>query len=129
MAVRAMTSSSREPRASCPARRPGGWLPKGIGFALCRGHRPATRRSARSAPSQFRCDVDAVTAADVRGAEIVIHCAAFVELWGAPDAWDRINVQGTRRMLGAAQTGRAYAGCSALPKQAGVRRFIHIGTE
>ena len=35
---------------------------------------------------------------------------------GPSDAWDRINVQGTRRMLGAAQ-------------QAGARRFIHIGTE
>jgi thioester reductase-like protein len=29
----------------------------------------------------------------------VIHCAALVEQWGPPDAWDRINVQGTRRML------------------------------
>jgi hypothetical protein len=35
---------------------------------------------------------------------------------GTPDVWDRINVQGTRRMLGAAQ-------------QAGARRSIHIGTE
>src|ERR1017187_9065565 len=96
MAVRAMTSSSREPRASWAARRPGGWLPKGIGFALCRGHRPATRRSPRWAPSQFRCDLDAVTAADVRAADIVIHCAAFVELWGAPDAWDRIDRKSTR---------------------------------
>ena len=63
-----------------------------------------------------RCDLEMVTAADVRSAEIVIHCAAFVEQWGPPDAWDRINVQGTQRMLAAAQ-------------QAGARRFIHIGTE
>jgi nucleoside-diphosphate-sugar epimerase len=63
-----------------------------------------------------RCDLEMVAAADVRGAEIVIHCAAFVEQWGPPDAWDRINVEGTRRMLDAAQ-------------QAGARRFIHIGTE
>jgi len=63
-----------------------------------------------------RCDLDTVIAADVRGAEIVIHCAAFVEQWGPPDAWDRINVQGTRRMLGTAQ-------------QAGARRFIHISSE
>jgi hypothetical protein len=27
----------------------------------------------------------------------------LVEQWGPPDAWDRINVQGTRCMLGAAQ--------------------------
>jgi hypothetical protein len=64
----------------------------------------------------IRCDLDTVTSADVRGAEIVIHCAAFVEQWGPPDAWDRINVQGTRRILGAAQ-------------QAAARRFIHMGTE
>jgi nucleoside-diphosphate-sugar epimerase len=63
-----------------------------------------------------RCDLDTVTAADVQGAGIVIHCAAFVEQWGPTDAWDRINVQGTRRMLGAA-------------REAGAARFIHIGTE
>ena len=50
-----------------------------------------------------RCDLEMVTAADLRGAEIVIHCAAFVEQCGPPNAWDRINVQGTRRMLAAAQ--------------------------
>jgi len=63
-----------------------------------------------------RCDLDTVIAADLRGADIVTHCAAFVEPWGPRDAWDRINVQGTRRMLAAAQ-------------QAGARRFIHMGTE
>jgi nucleoside-diphosphate-sugar epimerase len=36
---------------------------------------------------------------------------------GTPDVWDRINVQGTRRMLGAAQ------------QAGGGRRSIHIGTE
>jgi len=50
-----------------------------------------------------RCDLEMVTAADLRGAEIVIHCAAFVEQCGPPNAWDRINVQGTRRMLAVAQ--------------------------
>src|SRR5450755_645697 len=63
-----------------------------------------------------RSDLDTVIAADVRGAEIVIHCAAFVEQWGPLDVWDRINVLGTRRMLAAAH-------------QAGARRLIHIGTE
>jgi nucleoside-diphosphate-sugar epimerase len=63
-----------------------------------------------------RCDLEDVSAAHVRGAEIVIHSAAFVEDWGPVDAWDRINVGGTRRMLQAA-------------REAGVRRFIHIGTE
>src|ERR1022692_3186445 len=49
------------------------------------------RAMSRSSPSDqkiraigaepVRCDLDTVTAADVRGAEIVIHCAAFVEQW------------------------------------------------
>lgn len=63
-----------------------------------------------------RCDLESVTAAHLDGAEVVIHAAAFVEAWGPPDAWSRINVAGTKRMLAAASS-------------AGVRRFIHIGTE
>lgn len=63
-----------------------------------------------------RCDLEAVTAADIGDAEVVIHCAAFVEQWGPRDAWKRFNVDGTTRMLAAA-------------REAGVKRFIHIGTE
>jgi nucleoside-diphosphate-sugar epimerase len=57
-----------------------------------------------------------VTASELTGAEVVVHAAAFVEAWGPENAWERINVDGTRRMLAAA-------------REAGVRRFIHIGTE
>jgi nucleoside-diphosphate-sugar epimerase len=63
-----------------------------------------------------RCDLESVTPADVAGAEIVLHCAAFVEQWGPRDAWRRFNVDGTARMLAAA-------------REAGVGRFIHISTE
>lgn len=63
-----------------------------------------------------RCDLESVRAADIGDAEAVLHCAAFVEQWGPPDAWRRFNVDGTRRMLAAA-------------KEAGARRFIHISTE
>jgi nucleoside-diphosphate-sugar epimerase len=63
-----------------------------------------------------RCDLEDVTAANIGDAEAVIHCAAFVEQWGPPDAWKRFNVDGTARMLKAARA-------------AGVQRFIHIGTE
>jgi nucleoside-diphosphate-sugar epimerase len=55
-----------------------------------------------SAPSKLRIT-------DMRACRV----AAFTSQ--PPDAWDRINVQGTRRMLAAAQ-------------QAGARRFIHFGT-
>lgn len=63
-----------------------------------------------------RCDLEDVTAAHIGDAEAVIHCAAFVEQWGPRDAWKRYNVDGTARMLAAA-------------RDAGVKRFIHIGTE
>lgn len=50
------------------------------------------------------------------GADAVLHCAAFVEEWGPYDIYHAVNVTGTERLLSAA-------------KEAGVRRFIHIGTE
>lgn len=63
-----------------------------------------------------RCDLEDVTAANIADAEVVIHCAAFVEQWGPRDAWKRFNVDGTARMLAAA-------------REAGVKRFVHISTE
>lgn len=63
-----------------------------------------------------RCDLGAVSAEHVGDAEAVLHCAAFVEQWGAPEDWKRVNVEGTARMLKAA-------------REAGAKRFIHISTE
>ena len=88
------------------------------------GHRVrAMSRSERSdaalralGAATVRCDLETVTPDHLDGAQAVIHAAAFVEQWGPLDAWDRINVGGTRRMLEAA-------------RGAGVARFIHIGTE
>lgn len=63
-----------------------------------------------------RCDLDTVAAEHVKGADAVIHAAAFVEQWGPKDAWYKANVLGTEHVLSAA-------------RGAGVKRFIHIGTE
>jgi nucleoside-diphosphate-sugar epimerase len=63
-----------------------------------------------------RCDLENIAAEHMQGADAVIHCAAYVEAWGPKDAWHRANVLGTQRVLDAA-------------KGAGVKRFIHIGTE
>jgi nucleoside-diphosphate-sugar epimerase len=63
-----------------------------------------------------RCDLESLNAGDIGDAEAVLHCAAFVEQWGPREAWKRFNVDGTARMLAAA-------------REAGVKRFIHIGTE
>jgi nucleoside-diphosphate-sugar epimerase len=63
-----------------------------------------------------RCSLDDVAAAHLVGAEAVVHCAAHVEDWGPWRDYWRFNVEGTKRVLTAA-------------KEAGVRRFVHIGTE
>lgn len=63
-----------------------------------------------------RGDLQNVTSERIGDAEAVIHCAAYVEEWGPPALYDEINVTGTERMLGAAKT-------------AGVKRFVHVGTE
>lgn len=63
-----------------------------------------------------RCDLEDVTATHVGDVDAVVHCAAFVEQWGPPDAWRRFNIDGTAKMLKAA-------------RDAGARRFIHISTE
>jgi hypothetical protein len=63
-----------------------------------------------------RGELGAVDPAILRGCEIVIHCAAYVEAWGTFDQYWRANVDGTTQLLEAA-------------KAAGASRFIHIGTE
>lgn len=50
------------------------------------------------------------------GCELAFHAAATLGDWGAPEEFERGNVQGTGNVL------RACA-------QAGVRRFVHVGTE
>lgn len=63
-----------------------------------------------------RGDLDTVSAADLQGAEAVVHCAARAEEWGTRAEFHAANVEGTRRVLAAA-------------RGAGARRFLHIGTE
>jgi nucleoside-diphosphate-sugar epimerase len=48
--------------------------------------------------------------------EIAFHCAAHLGDWGTREEFERGNVQGTRNALAAA-------------RQAGLRRFVHVGTE
>jgi nucleoside-diphosphate-sugar epimerase len=50
------------------------------------------------------------------GADAIIHCAAYVEEWGPSALYEKINVEGTKHLL-------------AVARAAGVKRFIHIGTE
>jgi nucleoside-diphosphate-sugar epimerase len=48
--------------------------------------------------------------------ELAFHCAAHLGDWGTREEFERGNVQGTRNALAAA-------------RQAGLRRFVHVGTE
>ena len=50
------------------------------------------------------------------GADVAFHAAAKVEDWGDPQAFDRINVRGTAKVVQAC-------------REAGVRRLVHVGTE
>lgn len=63
-----------------------------------------------------RGDLASPPVAALRGADVVIHCAARAEEWGTRAEFYAANVEGTERMLTAARA-------------AAVRRFIHIGTE
>ena len=62
------------------------------------------------------CSLDNVEASHLRGCDAVIHSAAFVGPWGTRKQYRDANVVGTERMLSAAA-------------EAGVKRFVHIGTE
>ncbi len=61
-------------------------------------------------------ELGAVDAASLNGVDTIIHCAAHVAQWGRREEFWQTNVVGTEQLLDAA--GRA-----------GVRRFIHMGTE
>ena len=65
-----------------------------------------------------RGDLDDIAsmAAGAAGCEVAFHAAAHLGDWGAREDFERGNVQGTRNALAAA-------------RQAGVRRFVHVGTE
>ena len=83
----------------------------------------AMARSARAAETvsrygatAVRADLDAVAPEHLAGCDAVVHCAAYVEEWGTREQFWKGNVEGTTRMLDAA-------------RRAGVRRFVHIGTE
>jgi len=60
-------------------------------------------------------DRDALRAG-AEGADVVFHAAAHLGEWGDRSEFERVNVEGTRNALDAA-------------REAGVRRFVHVGTE
>lgn len=63
-----------------------------------------------------RCSLGEVSSGDLNGCDAIVHCAAWVEPWGTYKQYHDANVVGTEQLL-------------AVAREAGVRRFIHIGTE
>lgn len=61
-------------------------------------------------------DLATLGPAELAGVDVVVHCAARAEEWGTREQFVSANVDGTTQMLAAA-------------RGAGVRRFVHIGTE
>lgn len=63
-----------------------------------------------------RCALETVTSGDLDGSEAVVHAAAHVADHGPRERFWEVNVEGTSRLVAAAQ-------------RAGVVRFVHVGTE
>ena len=84
-------------------------------LALSRSDKSNTIIKALGA-TPVRGDLNSVDAAMLNGVDAVVHCAAKVETWGRMKEFIDINVNGTERLLKAA-------------RKAGVKRFVHIGTE
>lgn len=78
----------------------------------------AERAVREAGAGSARGDLDdrAALARAMRGCEWAFHAAAKVEDWGPREDFLRVNVEGTRNALEAA-------------REAGVRRFVHVGTE
>jgi len=95
-----------------------------IDALIAAGHEvSALARSARSADvvqrlgaSAVHGELGSVVEHTLHDVDVVIHAAAFVEEWGTREQFEKTNVRGTLQLLEVAQ-------------RAGVRRFIHIGTE
>ena len=85
--------------------------------ALARSDRAAARVAERGAEA-VSGDLGDVAAMKVaaEGCDLAFHAAANINDWGIPADFERDNVEGTRNVLHA---------CA----EAGVRRFVHVGTE
>lgn len=84
-------------------------------LAMARSDRSAATIESLGAAA-VQCSLDDVEAAHLEGVDAVVHCAAFVEEYGTRAQFFKANVDGTARVLDAAQ-------------RAQVARFVHMGTE
>ncbi|MBO9559392.1 MAG: NAD-dependent epimerase/dehydratase family protein [Caulobacter sp.] len=99
-------------QALVPALLDAGYRVRATGRSSALGER--LRRQGADFHAADLCDPDAVSTLS-KGVDLVIHAAALSSPWGAPTAFEAINVTATARLLEAARA----AGCDA---------FIHIST-
>lgn len=98
----------------------GGHLIEGLAgehevLAMARSDRSAATVEGFGATA-VRCSLGEVPTEALAGVDAVVHAAAYVEEYGPRQAYWDTNVEGTRQLLAAAS-------------DAGVRRFILVGTE
>jgi nucleoside-diphosphate-sugar epimerase len=85
--------------------------------ALARSeHSASTVRERGAEPVRGDLDENAAMRAGAEGCALAFHAAAHLGEWGSREEFMRVNVQGTKNALDAC-------------RQAGVRRFVHVGTE
>ncbi len=85
--------------------------------ALARSDGSAAKVEAlRAEPVRGDLDDEDAIREGASGCKYAFHAAAKVEDWGDPADFERINVEGTKRVLRATRA-------------AGVERFVHVGTE
>jgi nucleoside-diphosphate-sugar epimerase len=85
--------------------------------ALARSDSSAAKVEALGAePVKGDLDDEEAMRTGAEGCKYAFHAAAKVEDWGDPADFERLNVEGTKRVLRAT-------------REAGVERFVHVGTE
>jgi nucleoside-diphosphate-sugar epimerase len=73
-------------------------------------------RASGADPVEGDLDDRAAMRTGAEGCDVAFHAAAHLGEWGSREDFERVNVGGTRNVL---------AAC----REAGVRRFVHVGTE
>ena len=84
-------------------------------FAMARSEKSATKIIDLGV-TPVLCSLNYVNKEDVKGYDLIIHAAAYVEAWGTRKQYWDINVEGTKQLL-------------AMAKSANVKKFIHISSE
>jgi len=85
--------------------------------ALARSPSSAEKvRALGAEPVEGDLDDGQAMRAGAEGCDVAFHAAAHLGEWGSRDDFERVNVGGTRKVLTAC-------------REAGVRRFVHVGTE